>query len=81
MGKPKVMTPAELKLRLETLAPGTIAMVNDLTGTQDHYEATIVSPAFAGKLPVEQHKMVYALVRAEMDSGEVHALTLKTRTG
>lgn len=74
------MTPNELKARLETLATGTNAEVVDLTGTQDHYQAIIVSPVFEGKLMIEQHRMVYKLVQSEVDSGEVHALTLKTFT-
>jgi stress-induced morphogen len=74
------MTPAQLKARLETLAAGTQAEVNDLTGTQDHYQAVIVSPVFEGKLMIEQHRMVYKLVQSEIDSNEVHALTLKTYT-
>lgn len=74
------MTPDQLKTRLETLAPGTQAEVMDLTGTQDHYQAVVVSPAFAGKMMLEQHRMVYKTVQTEVDSGEVHALTLKTFT-
>jgi stress-induced morphogen len=74
------MTPNELKKRIESLAPGTTAEVTDLTGTQDHYQAVIVSPAFEGKMMIDQHRMIYQLFQAEMDSGEVHALTLKTYT-
>jgi stress-induced morphogen len=72
------MTVNELKLRLETLAPETSAEVIDLTGTQDHYQATVTSPVFRGKMMIEQHRMVFRLVQAEIDSGELHALTLKT---
>ncbi len=72
------MSPEQLKARLETLSPGTSARVTDLTGTQDHYEAEIRSPAFKGKMKIQQHQLVYALVQKEMASGEVHALTLKT---
>jgi stress-induced morphogen len=74
------MTPNQLKQRLETLAPGTQAEVMDLTGTEDHYQALIISEAFAGKMMIEQHRAVFKLVQAEVDSGEVHALTLKTYT-
>jgi stress-induced morphogen len=74
------MTPSQLKQRLESLAPMTQAEVVDMTGTQDHYQALIISPAFAGKMMIEQHRMVFKLVQAEVDSGEVHALTLKTYT-
>ena len=72
------MTPEQLKARLETLAPGTQAEVIDMTGTMDHYQAVIVSPVFAGKMMIEQHRMVFGLLQKEIDSGEVHALTIKT---
>ena len=74
------MTPDQLKARLETLAPGTHAEIMDLTGTQDHYQAVIISPLFDGKMMIEQHRMVYKIVQSEVDSGELHALTLKTFT-
>ena len=74
------MTPQALKQRLETLAPGTLAEVVDLTGTQDHYQAIIVSTVFEGKMTIDRHRMVFELIQSEVDSGEVHALTLKTHT-
>jgi stress-induced morphogen len=74
------MTPEQLQKRIEELSPETQAQVRDLTGTQDHYEVQIVSPAFEGKMMMEQHRMIYALLKAEMASNEVHALTLKTYT-
>lgn len=74
------MTPNQLKERIESLAPETRAEVVDLTGTQDHYQAMVVSPVFAGKMMVEQHRMIFGILQAEIDSGEVHALTLKTYT-
>lgn len=74
------MTATELKARIESLSPGTSTEVVDLTGTQDHWQAVVVSPAFEGKIMIEQHRMVFDLLKAEMSSGEVHALTLKTFT-
>jgi stress-induced morphogen len=52
-------------------------VVRDLTGTKDHWEALVVSAAFAGKTPIEQHQMVYAAL-GELMAGPVHALALKT---
>ncbi|NNE20095.1 MAG: BolA family transcriptional regulator [Myxococcales bacterium] len=52
-------------------------VITDLTGTRDHWEALVVSAAFAGKTPVEQHQMVYAAM-GELMAGPVHALALKT---
>ncbi len=74
------MTPEQLKDRIESLAAGTQAQIMDLTGTQDHYQAVIVSPVFEGKLMIEQHRMVMGILQTEIDSGEVHALTMKTFT-
>jgi stress-induced morphogen len=74
------MNPMQLKERLETLSPDTQVTVTDLTGTQDHYQALIISSAFAGKMMIDQHRLVFQLVQTEVDSGEVHALTLKTYT-
>ncbi len=74
------MTPDQLKARIETIAPGTNVEVMDLTGTQDHYQAVVVSPAFQGKMMIEQHRLVFGVLQSEIDSGEVHALTLKTFT-
>lgn len=53
--------------------------LKDLTGTKDHYEALIVSPAFAGKSRVEQHQLVYAAL-GELMAGPIHALALQTYT-
>ena len=74
------MTPDQLKQKIETLAPETKCDVMDLTGTQDHYQVVIVSPAFEGKIMIQQHRMVMELMKVEVDSGEVHALTMKTFT-
>ena len=70
----------EIKARIETLAPGTTAELVDLTGTEDHWQALIVSPAFAGKTLLEQHRMIFDLFKSEVASNNVHALTLKTYT-
>lgn len=44
-----------------------------------HFEATVVSEAFAGKLPLARHRMVYATLGERM-GGEIHALALRTLT-
>jgi stress-induced morphogen len=70
----------QIKARIESFAPNTVAKVYDLTGTQDHWEVIVVSPAFEGKKMLEQHKMVYDLFQNEIQTNEVHALTIKTYT-
>lgn len=63
----------------EGLSEVSHVTVRDLTGTKDHYEATIVSPDFEGKSLIEQHQLVYRAL-GELMAGPVHALALKTYT-
>lgn len=44
-----------------------------------HFEARIVSRAFAGKLPLARHRMVYATL-GDLMGGAIHALSLRTLT-
>lgn len=44
-----------------------------------HFEARVVSPVFAGKLPLARHRLVYAAL-GDLMGGEIHALSLKTLT-
>ncbi|TWS97556.1 BolA family protein [Reyranella sp. CPCC 100927] len=57
--------------------PDAEVQIEDLAGDGDHYAATVVSAAFAGKSRVAQHQMVYAALKGRM-GGELHALKLTT---
>jgi stress-induced morphogen len=70
-------TADDLKARIEAAIPEARAQVQDLTGGGDHFRAEVVSPAFAGKSRIEQHKMVYDVFGTEI-GGPIHALSLKT---
>ena len=59
--------------------PGAHVEIADLTGTQDHFQATVVAEQFAGKSRIEQHKMVYAALGDRMKK-DIHALALTTMT-
>ena len=62
---------------IETGLPGARAEVRGDDGV--HFEATVVCDAFAGKLPLARHRMVYATLGERM-GGEIHALQLRTLT-
>ena len=49
-------------------------------GDGRHWYATIVSPEFEGKRPIQRHQRVYATLGAKMHTDEVHALSMKTWT-
>jgi len=44
-----------------------------------HFEATVISSQFAGKLPLARHRLVYATLGEHM-GGVIHALALRTLT-
>lgn len=52
--------------------------VFDLTGTSDHWEVSVKSAAFKGLSRIEQHQHVMKAFAAELKTGEVHALSIKT---
>ena len=62
---------------IEAGLPGAQARVQGDDGV--HFEATVVCAAFAGKLPMARHRMVYATL-GELMGGAIHALALKTVT-
>lgn len=69
------MHPDELKRMLESGLPGSTVQVQ---GDGRHFEAVIVSDAFAGKTMIQQHRMVYAALGDSFARETVHALSLKT---
>ncbi|MBK8639525.1 MAG: BolA/IbaG family iron-sulfur metabolism protein [Chromatiaceae bacterium] len=50
-----------------------------VTGDGSHFEALVVSAAFLGKGPLERQRLVMATVRPQLESGELHALSIKAR--
>ncbi len=73
------MTPTQMKQRLETAFPQAQIQVNDLTGTEDHYEVFVKSSVFKGLTRMAQHQQVMAAFQAELKTGEVHALSIRTQ--
>jgi stress-induced morphogen len=69
----------DLQKRIQDALPGSQATVEDLTGGGDHFRADVVSPEFAGKTRIEQHKLVYDVFGDEI-GGAIHALSIKTST-
>lgn len=70
----------EIEALLRTAFPDTSVLeLEDLTGTKDHYELTIVSARFEGMSRVAQHQAVYRALGTLM-TGPIHALALHTHT-
>lgn len=52
----------------------------EVTGDGRHFEAIVISAAFAGKTLIQRHRMVLDSVNTQIASDELHALSIKTRT-
>ena len=73
-----LITPTEVRELVLKGMPGSKVEVRDMTGTSDHFEISVVSKSFEGKSLVEQHKLIFEILKPEMDS-RIHAVKLKTR--
>lgn len=73
------MKAADIVAKITAALPDAVVELQDLTGTADHWKATIVSAAFAGKSLVERHRLVMKALEEEM-KGPIHALTLDVKT-
>ena len=51
----------------------------EVVGDGQHFQALVVSAAFAGKSRIQRHQLVYAALGERMRE-EVHALSMKTLT-
>jgi stress-induced morphogen len=75
-----VVEPDVLERRIREALPDVqLVRIEDLTGTKDHYQATVVAPSFAKMTRIEQHQAIYRAL-GELMAGPVHALALSTHT-
>lgn len=65
--------------KIRASLPDALVELKDLTGTEDHWQATVISAAFSGRSLIERHRLVMAALAEEM-RGPIHALTLDTKT-
>jgi stress-induced morphogen len=71
------MAAEEIEALIRAAIPDAQITLGDYAGDNDHYQAHVVSAAFAGKSRVAQHQMVYKALGGRM-GGELHALQLTT---
>jgi stress-induced morphogen len=73
------MKPEAIIARIRETLPDADVQLRDLTGTEDHWHATVISKAFTGKSLIARHRLVMGALAAEM-KGPIHALTLDVKT-
>ena len=73
------MKPEAIAEKIRAALPDARVSLKDLTGTEDHWQAEIVSSMFAGLSLIARHRLVMAALAEEM-KGPIHALTLDVKT-
>ena len=71
------MNPQQVAQLIETGLAGSRALVKSEDNV--HFEAVVISAAFAGKRSVQRHQLVYATLGAAVGN-EIHALALQVFT-
>jgi stress-induced morphogen len=72
------MKPEAIAARIRAAMPDAQVHLTDLTGTEDHWQAIVISSAFSGKTALARHRMVMAALAEEL-KGPIHALTLDAK--
>jgi stress-induced morphogen len=73
------MKAEDIVAKIRAAMPDARVELQDLTGTADHWKATVVSAAFAGKSLIQRHRLVMVALAEEL-KGPIHALTLDVKT-
>jgi acid stress-induced BolA-like protein IbaG/YrbA len=71
------MTLTEIQAKIEAAVEKSSVTME---GDGCNCSTLVVSPVFEGMPLLARQKMVLAAVRADLDSGELHALSIKART-
>ena len=71
------MDSEKVKTLIESGLPNSSVIVN---GGEGKFEATVISDQFEGLNMVKEHQLVYATVKEQIASGELHALSIKAFT-
>jgi len=73
------MSPDEITTKIRAALPDAEVELVDLTGTADHWQASVISSAFEGQSLMARHRLVMNALAAEL-KGPIHALTLNVMT-
>ncbi len=69
------MSPEVIRKMIQEVIPDSQV---ETSGTDCSFTIIVTSPAFEGKSPLQRHRMVNDIFKAQFESGELHALSIKT---
>ena len=74
------METEEIRALLEQAFPEASELgVEDRTGMGDHFQVTVVSPAFDRIPLIDQHRRVNEALSAPLADGSIHELRIRTK--
>jgi len=73
------VSPEDITAKIQAALPDAEVELVDLTGTRDHWQASVISAAFEGQSLMQRHRLVMNALAAEL-KGPIHALTLNVMT-
>jgi acid stress-induced BolA-like protein IbaG/YrbA len=69
------MSPEKIQQMIHAALPGCQVK---MAGADCNFSVEVISDAFVGKSPLQRHRLVNDIFKAEFESGELHALSIKT---
>lgn len=77
----EALKPSTLEIHNDSSLHSHHKAMQDSTSKETHFRLVITSDAFKSKMQPARHRMVYSLLKEELDrAGGIHALQLRTRT-
>ena len=70
------MSPQQVESMIRAVLPDAVVLVS---GEDCNFTVEVESEAFRGKTPLQRHRMINDIFKAQLASGELHALSIRTR--
>ena len=71
------MSPETIRKLIQEVIPDSQV---ETSGADCSFTVIVTSSAFEGKTPLQRHRMVNDVFKSHIESGELHALSIKTKT-
>jgi len=71
------MSPETIRQMIQAEIPDSQV---ETSGADCNSAIVVTSASFEGKSPLQRHRMVNDIFKAQFESGELHALSIKTQT-
>ncbi len=71
------MFPEEIQQKIKQEIPDAVTVMD---GADCNFSVEVTSAQFAGKSPLQRHRMVNDVFKADFASGALHSLSIKTKT-